>query len=129
MLKINSNKLKFRGKPLKECVVFLNAVQLTNGKTVKVELYPYFNHESKKEDSARNHLRHEVFYNSPISVTNENEEIIINDNWQLLEDFEIQTQGHIQFFSKPDVWEIIIQKTKDYIINLGICTNSDITQL
>jgi hypothetical protein len=129
MLKIDSDNLKFRGKALKECIIFLNAVQMTDGKTMKVELYPYFSIESKKDDSARNHLRHEVFYNSPISATNENEEIIKKDNWQILEDFEIQTEGHIEFFSKPDVWEIIIQKTKDYFINLGICTNTDITEL
>jgi hypothetical protein len=129
MLKINTNKLKFRGKQLTEIVIFLNAVQMTNGKTVKIELYPYFSEESKKDDSAKNHLRHELFFNSPIQFEGENQEMVNQDNWQLLEDLEFQTEGHIEFFSKPDVWELIIQKTKDYFVNLGICTNTDITEL
>ncbi|MCT4614563.1 MAG: hypothetical protein N4A49_06775 [Marinifilaceae bacterium] len=99
---------------------------MTDGKTVKVELYPYFSKESKKDDSDRNHLRHELFYNcSKESRKDES----LKGNWELLDDPEFETEGHIHFFSKNNAWELINQKTIEYLLSLGICDIEKIEEL
>lgn len=117
MLKIKTNKLKFRGQQLIELVLFLNAVQHCNGKDIIVELYPYLSEESRKDDSSRNHLRHELFYT------------VDDANWQLLEDLKIETEGYIVFFAQQNFWQIINQAVKQYLVDLGICSESEIIEM
>ena len=147
MIKIKSNKLKFRGQKLTELVIFLNAVQHCNGKDIIVELYPYLSEEARKDDTARNHLRHEVFYSKtrekqqPVFVDEANTqvqvgedgqpvtEIVIIDEWKLLEDLKFETTGHIEFFAQPNFWDVINNKVKEYLLGLSICSETDITEV
>lgn len=147
MLKITSLKnMKFRGQKLTDMVLFLNVAQYCNGKDVIVEFYPYLSEVAQKDDAARNHLRHELFYlstrqeNQLVFVDEAKTKIKVDENgtpvtesvtvqeWKLLEDLKIQTSGHLEFFSK-DVWPLINSKVKEYLIGLGICNKSDITEV
>lgn len=147
MLKIKLNKLKFRGQELTELVIFLNAVQYCNGKDIIVELYPYLSEEARKDDATRNHLRHEVFYlnvreepqpvfvdeaKTKVKVDERGQpvtQIVIVEEYKLLEDLKIETTGHIEFFAQPDFWDVINTKVKEYLIGLGVCCESDITEV
>ena len=147
MLKINSNKLKFRGQELTELVIFLNAVQHCNGKDIIVEIYPYLSEVARKDDAVRNHLRHEVFYleareeTQPVFIDETKTKVKVDDNgqpltqmvevkeWKLLEDLKIETTGHIEFFAQPDFWDVINTKVKEYLIDLDICSENDITEV
>ena len=122
MLKIETNHLKFRGQKQTELTLFLSTVQYCNGKDVIVEIYPYLSEAARKDNAARNHLRHEVFYfetrEEPQSVfineaktkvkVDENGQPVIQmvtvEEWKLLEDLKIETSGHIEFFAQPDFW-------------------------
>lgn len=146
MLKVTTDKLKFRGQNLNMIVLFLNTVQHCNGKDVIVEFYPYLSEEAQKDDAARNHLRHELFCYS----TKEEQQVVFTDatkteikvneegapemrsvtvqEWKLLEDLKIQTSGHLEFFSK-DVWPLINVEVKKYLVGLGICSETDIAEV
>jgi len=147
MIKINSSKMKFRGQNLTELVIFLNAVQYCNGKDIIIELYPYLSKEARKDDSFRNHLRHEIFYlerrieSQSIFMNAEQTQVktdangqpivldVLVEEWQLLEDVKIETEGHIAFFAQANVWEIINKKVTDYLVSLDICSAIDITEV
>jgi hypothetical protein len=146
MLQINSNKLKFRGQQLNTILLFLNTTQHCNGKDLIIEFYPYLSVDARKDDTARNHLRHELFYLStrqelqPMFVDEVRTEIKVDENgspvmesvtvqeWKLLEDLKIETPGHLEFFSK-DVWSLINAEVKQYLVGLGVCNETDITEV
>lgn len=145
MMKIKSNKIKFRGQNLTELVIFLNTVQHCNGKDIIVEIYPYLSEVARKDDAPRNHLRHEVFYlgtriesqpvfvdETKVKVDEHGQPVTENvtvEEWKLLEDLKIETSGHIEFFAQPDFWSVINAKIKEYLIDLGICSENDIAEV
>jgi len=147
MLKLNNLKtIKFRGQKLTKVVLFLNAVQHCNGKDVIMELYPYLSEETRKDDAARNHLRHEVFYleakkepqlvfadaaKTEVKVDESGAPVTQNvtvEEWKLLEDLKIETPGHLEFFA-GDVWQMINAEVKKYLVELGICSENEIIEV
>lgn len=148
MLQLNNlSTVKFRGQEIIEVLFFLNAIQHCNGKDIIVEIYPYLSEVARKDDVARNHLRHEVFYletreeSQPVFIDEAKTEIKIDkdgqvviedvtvEEWKLLEDLKIETLGHVEFFAQPNFWDVINTAVKQYLIDLGICSENDIIEV
>lgn len=61
MLQLNNTKnIRVKGHELDSIMLFIEVIQMVNGKDYTIALYPYLSKASWKQDFAHNHFRHEL---------------------------------------------------------------------